>query len=462
MRPQRRDHRGAGTAAPRPDPEDDRRIRLRRSWYVYDWANSAFSTTVLTVFLGPYLTTVAEDAADPAGFVHPFGVPVRAGSLFPYAVSLSVAVSVLLMPLVGAIADRTQRKRELLGLFAYAGAVATMCLYFVRDEAYLTGALLFVVANVAFCVALVVYNSMLPDVAAPAERDSVSSRGWAAGYLGGGLLLAANLVLFSGHESFGLTEGEAARISLFSAGAWWALFTLVPMAGLRRLRRPVPPAPAGVSVLGAGFRQLRTTLREVRGYPLTLLFLAAYLLYNDGVQTVIALASVYGEKELGLSTDTLIVAILMVQFLAFFGALALGRTARAVGAKRTILGSLVAWILVLVLGYFLPDRAPVLFFALAALIGFVLGGSQALSRSLYSLMIPAGREAEFFSLYEVSDRGTSWLGPLVFGLTYQVTGSYRTAILTLVAFFVAGFLLLLRVPVRAAVTAAGNVPPERT
>ena len=445
-------------AAPRAAGPAPQR-RQRRAWYAYDWANSAFSTTVVTVFLGPYLTGIADDAADPEGFVHPFGIPVRAGSLFPYAVSLSVALSVVLMLLVGAVADHTQRKRELLALFAYVGALATMALYLVQGTAYLLGALLFVLANVSFSVSIIVYYSYLPDIAGPDERDEVSSRGWAAGYLGGGILLALNLVLLSTHDSFGMTEGEAARVSLFSAGAWWALFTLIPVAVLRspgRVRRE----PLTGAALTAGFRQLAATLRHVRAYPLTLLFLAAYVFYNDGIQTVIALAAVYGEKELGLESSTLVVAILMVQFLAFAGALALGRTAAAIGAKRTVLATLVAWTATLVVGYFLPAGEPVMFFGLAALIGFVLGGSQALSRSLFSQLIPAGREAEYFSLYETSDRGTSWLGPLLFGLAYQATGSYRLAIVTLVVFFVTGFGLLARLPVRRAIVAAGNRPPE--
>jgi MFS transporter, UMF1 family len=444
------------------EPVLDPRLRRRqqRAWYVYDWANSAYITTVVTVFLGPYLTSVTEEAAGADGFVHPLGVPVRAGSYFPYLVSLSVALSVVLMPLVGAIADRTQRKRELLGLFAYIGALATMGLYFVRGSAYLAGGLLFVVANVAYSISIVVYNSFLPDIATPEERDDVSSRGWGVGYLGGFLLLATNLALFTARDSLGLSEGDAARISVLSAGVWWALFTVVPLLGLRS-RRTVPPIAPGTSVLVAGFRQLAITLREVRALPLTLFFLVAYVFYNDGIQTVIALAAVYGDEELRLGSQTLIVAILMVQFVAFVGALALGRLARVIGPKRTVLGSLVAWTVTVTIGYFVPAREPVLFFLLAALIGFVLGGSQALSRSLFSQLIPQGKEAEYFSLYEISDRGTSWFGPLLFGIVYQTTGSYRAAIISLVVFFVGGFFLLLKVPMREAIVAAGNTPPDK-
>jgi UMF1 family MFS transporter len=199
----------------------------------------------------------------------------------------------------------------------------------------------------------------------------------------------------------------------------------------------------------------------MRRHPLTLGFLLAYLVYNDGIQTVISQASVYGSKELDLEQSTLIGAVLLVQVLAVAGALALGRLARTYGAKRTIMGSLAAWTAVLAAGYFLPAGEPGWFFVLAAGIGLVLGGSQALSRSLFSHLVPPGKEAEYFSAYEISDRGMSWLGPLLFGLTFQLTGSYRDAIISLVVFFLLGFALLARVPVRRAIGDAGNPVPEK-
>ncbi|MCF2536410.1 MFS transporter [Streptomyces sp. FB2] len=450
-----------GTDTVRTEAADDAagRRREQRGWYFYDWACSVYSTSVLTVFLGPYLTSVAEAAADADGFVHPLGVPVRAGSFFAYSVSLSVVVAVLVMPLVGAAADRTGRKKPLLAAAAYTGAAATTAMFLLDGDRYLLGGLLLVVANAAQSVAMMLYNSYLPQIAPPEERDAVSSRGWAFGYAAGSLMLVVNLALYLGHETFGVSEGMAVRICLASAGLWWGVFALVP---LLRLRDRGPSAEKAGLQRGTttGFRQLAATLRDMRRHPLTLAFLLAYLVYNDGIQTVITQASVYGSKELGLSQSTLIGAVLLVQVLAVAGALTMGRLARVHGAKRTILGSLVAWTLTLAAGYFLPAGAPVWFFVLAAGIGLVLGGSQALSRSLFSHLVPSGKEAEYFSAYEISDRGMSWLGPLLFGLTYQVTGSYRDAIISLVAFFVIGFILLARVPVRRAISEAGNpVPP---
>ncbi|MFH9860802.1 MFS transporter [Streptomyces sp. NPDC017202] len=449
-----------GTDTVRTEASDDAagRRREQRGWYFYDWACSVYSTSVLTVFLGPYLTSVAEEAADPAGYVHPLGVPVRAGSFFAYSVSLSVIAAVLVMPLVGAAADRTGRKKPFLGAAAYTGAAATTGMFFLSGDRYLLGGVLLVVANAAQSVAMMLYNSYLPQIAPPEERDAVSSRGWAFGYAAGSLVLVVNLVLYLAHGSFGVAESTAVRICLASAGLWWGGFTLIP---LLRLRDRTPAAASAGAVSAPGLRQVVATFRDMRRHPLTLAFLLAYLVYNDGIQTVISQASVYGSEELGLGQSTLIGAVLLVQVLAVVGALTMGRLSRIYGAKRTILGSLAAWTLTLAVGYFLPAGAPVGFFLLAAAIGLVLGGSQALSRSLYSHLVPPGKEAEYFSAYEVSDRGTSWLGPLLFGITYQVTGSYRDAIISLVIFFVVGFLLLARVPVRRAIADAGNPVPER-
>ncbi|GAA2811475.1 MFS transporter [Streptomyces showdoensis] len=450
-------------AGPEGPASPAERRREQRGWYFYDFACSVYSTSVLTVFLGPYLTSVAKAAADPEGFVHPLGIPVRAGSLFAYAVSASIVVAVLAMPLVGAMADRTGRKKPLLAAAAYVGATATTGMFFLEGERYLLGAFLLIVANASLSVSMVLYNAYLPQIAEPEERDTVSSRGWAFGYTSGALVLVLNLVVYTGHDSFGLSEGDAVRICLASAGLWWGAFTLVPLRRLRD-RRTDLAAPAGhgaEGAVGSGWKQLRATLRDMRRHPLTLSFLLAYLIYNDGVQTVISQASVYGSEELGLDQTTLITAVLLVQVLAVAGALGMGRMARSYGAKRTILASLAVWTGILAAGYFLPADAPVFFYCLAAAIGLVLGGSQALSRSLFSHLVPRGKEAEYFSAYEMSDRGLSWLGPLVFGLAYQVTGSYRDAIISLVIFFAVGFVLLARVPVRQAVAAAGNPVPDR-
>jgi UMF1 family MFS transporter len=314
---------------------------------------------------------------------------------------------------------------------------------------------------VAFGAAVVVYNSFLPQIAGPDERDKVSSRGWAIGYLGGGLLLLLNLVVvqvLSVDGDPGRTL-DLARWCIVSAGVWWAAFTLVP---LRRLREhPSREAAAATgNVLTDGFRQLGHTIRGIRAYPLTLFFLLAYLVYNDGIQTVIALASQFGTEELDLGQSTLIVTILIVQFLAFGGALLLGAIATRIGARKTVLLSLGLWLGVVLAAFWLPAGEPLPFMLLGAAIGLVLGGSQALSRSLFSQLIPEGKEGEYYGFYEISDRGTSWIGPLAFGLVFQLTDSYRIGIVSLVIFFVVGAILLALVPMRRAIVAAGNTPPK--
>jgi UMF1 family MFS transporter len=447
----------AGPASAVLPPSSTRRERV--GWYFYDWANSAFATTVVTVFLGPYLTSIAENAVGDHGDVHVAGIPIAAGSLFAYTVSVSVLLQVFVLPVVGAIADRSSHKRELLALFAYIGAGATIALVFLTGERWALGSVLFIVANVALGASSVVYNSFLPQIAGPDERDRVSSIGWAVGYVGGGLLLALNLVALKTDASLGLSDGDIARYSIVSAGVWWAAFTTLPL--MRLHNRPAVAGEASGSVLTDGFRQLGRTLRHMRAFPLTLGFLGAYLLYNEGIQTVITQASVYADKQLHLSKDTQVETILMVQFLAFGGALLLGRLARRFGGQRTVLGSLVFWVVTLVLAYFLPADRALLFMALGLLIGIVLGGSQALSRSIFSQLIPHGMEAEYFGIYEIAGDGTTWLGPLLFGLAYQLTGSYRIAIVSLLIFFIAGFVALAFVPLRRAIVAAGNVAPER-
>lgn len=428
--------------------------REQRAWYFYDWANSAFPTTVLTVFIGPYLTNLAKAAADRDGFVYPLGLKVAPESFFPYVVSLSVLLQVAFLPLLGAIADYSHFKKQMLALFAYTGAFATMAMYFLQPTDYLLGGVLFVVANLSFGASVVFYNAFLIDIAGPEERDRVSSMGWALGYIGGGLLLALNLLLLARSGDVELSIATAVRINLASAGVWWAIFTVIPLLVLRQ-RQPAKQLPPGEHYLIVGVRQLRDTLSKIRLHSQAMLFLIAYLVYNDGIQTVVSLASVFGQEELGLSITTLATAILMVQFVGFFGAILFNYIARAINAKRAIIISLLIWIGVLVYAYaFLKTARD--FYMMAAAIAIVLGGSQALSRSVYSLMIPKGQESEYFGLYEISDKGTSWLGPLLFGLALQLTGSYRIAIVSLIVFFVVGLLFLLSVNVDQGVLEAGN------
>jgi len=425
--------------------------REQRGWYMYDWANATFHSTVVTLFLGPYLTVLAKAAAGPDGRVHPLGIPVDPRSWWGYLISVSVVTQIFTLPIAGTIADFSPNKKRLLALFAYTGAFATAAMFFLHGDEYLAGGMLFLIANLAFGAAVVVYNSFLPDIAPPEQRDAVSSTGWGIGYLAGGLLLALNLVLFMKAKALGLSESMAVRINLSSAGVWWAVFCMIALVTIRR-RPPARRRGPNEGLLDS-FREFAGTLRDMRHYPQTLRFLLAFLLYSDAVQAVIALSAQFGSDELKMSMTDLTEMILMVQFLAFFGSFLFDWIAKAIGAKPAVILSLLIWTGVLVAMY-VSVRTEQQFFIVAAVVAMVLGGTQALSRSLFSLMIPKGREAEYFGIYEISDKGTSWMCPLLFGLALQFTGNYRLAILSLITFFAAGLLVLLTVNVRHAAAEA--------
>lgn len=419
-------------------------------WAMYDWANSAFSTTIGTVFLGPYVASLAATAARayPDGMARLGGLAVAPDSFFPYCVSLSVALQVLFLPILGAVADYSHARKPMMQIFAVFGALMTTLMFVVSGSLWWLGGLLFILANLGFGASIVLYNSYLPDIASEDQRDRVSSYGWAMGYLGDGILLALNLVLYSFRDNIGLPAELAIRINLASAGIWWLTFSFFTWARLRP-RHARRALPAGETYTSIGFKQLFGTIREVRRFPETLKFLGAYFLYNDGIQTVISVSSTFAAAPLlrgGLQLDisTLTAVILLIQFTAFFGALFWGRLAQWVGAKRSIIISLVIWSFVVIYAYFgmKGDSRVLEFTLLGVVIALVLGGSQAISRSLFAQMIPKGKEAEFYSFYEVSDRGTSWIGPLLFGLVNQVFGSLRPAILSLIFFFVVGLIAL--------------------
>ena len=433
-------------------------VEEQKAWYWYDWANSAYTTTIGTVFFGPYFINLAENAVGEGGRfdVGPFSMPP--GSLFFWLITASTLLSALLLPPLGAYADRTANKKGLLAFFAWTGAAFAALIFFATGDNWQLAAVGIVVGNLCFGAAGVINDSILPLISDEANRDRVSSRGWAFGYLGGGLLLLVNLGVFLGHDAIGLTEGLAARLCMLSAAVWWAGFTFIPF---RRLKNHAPADVEHVegNAVARSFGQLFITLREMKNYPMALTFLIAYLFFNDGIQTVIASASVYGSEELGHSQTVLIATILMVQFVAFFGALLFGRLAARQGAKRTILMGLVIWMVIVTVALVMPAGNVPLFFVLGAAIGIVLGGTQALARSYFSLLIPRGKEAEYFSFYHAMDRGTSWFGTATLAIMLSITGSYRPAIFALIVFFVLGGVLLMRVDTARGIREAGNTAP---
>ena len=419
-------------------------------WAMYDWANSAFSTTVGTVFLGPYIASLAANSAEAYsdGMARFFGIPVAPDSFLPYCISFSVGLQVLFLPILGAIADYSHLRKQMMQLFAMIGAISTILLFTVTGSLWWLGGILFIIANLSFGAAIVFYNAYLPDIASEEERDRVSSYGWAMGYLGGGILLALNLAFYIFSEDLGVPGDLAVRINLASAGVWWIGFSFITWARLRP-RHAAHPLPQGETYVSIGFKQLGKTFREIKNFPETLKYLLAYFLYNDGIQTVIAVSSTFAAAPiirggLGVSQDTLISLILMIQFVAFGGALFWGKLAKWIGAKQSIIVSLVIWsgVVIYIYGGLKGDSRVAQLFVIGIFIALVMGGSQAISRSLFAQMVPHGKEAEYYSFYEVSERGTSWTGPLIFGLANQIFGSLRYGILALIFYFIAGLIVL--------------------
>ena len=434
-------------------------------WLTYDWANSVFSTTVLGVLIGDYITTLAQAAVGENGVVISFAGYdlVTAKSVFTYTIGLSVFLQIFFLPVLGAIADYTHLKKTFMMFFCFLGAIACCLLFFIEGNLYLLGCAFVMISNLGFGAALVFYNSFLTDITTEDKRDRVSSWGFAAGYLSGALVLAANLVFLKNAESLGITMELAVRLCLLASGVWWGGFAIVSFL-LLKTREPARAVPPGQHYILAGVRELKTTVKELWRLKQTLRFLIAYLLYNDGIQTVITASSIFLAQELfvarGLTTDrtVLVIAFLIAQIVAFVGAIVFERLAHFTSTKAAIITSLVIWSCIVIYAYgFLSTVTQA--YVMSGLIGFVLGGSQALSRSLFSQMIPAGRESAFFGFYEISERGTSWIGPIVFGLVAQLTNSYRPAILALIVFFVGGSIILFFTNTDQAIRDAGNVVP---
>ena len=424
------------------DKNDKREIF---GWKMYDWANSAFYTTVVGALFGPYLTRLAQAAVGENGVVLDLGPlgEVTAKSLPTLCVSLSVGLQVFLLPILGALGDYSNLKKRLMALFCYLGVAANCLLFFVQGNLYLAGGVLFIIANICFGASIVFYNAFLPEITTDDQADKVSSRGYAYGYLGGAILLVFNLLLVLQAERLGISTGLAVRLSLLSAGVWWGAFSILTFTLLksRPAKKNLPP---GKTYISAGFSELRATVKELRRLPLTARYLLGYLIYNDGIQTVIVASSTFLEQELfpGKGNPTFLLEIfLMVQFVAVAGALLFERLAYLINTKNAIIVSLVIWSGIVIYANRFLDTVPEAW-VMAGVIAIVLGGSQALSRSLFSKMIPAGKEASFFGLYEVSERGTSWMGPLLFSLVVSRTGSYRLALLSLIFFFVVGLIVL--------------------
>ncbi|HEU4700106.1 MAG TPA: MFS transporter [Gemmatimonadales bacterium] len=422
-----------------------------RAWAMYDWANSAMMTIVVTAVFPIYFASVAA-----AGLP-----PTVATQRFSVATTLGLAVIAVLAPILGALADYGAAKLRLLGAFLLLGAGATAAMFWIERGDWALALFLFILANVGANGSFVFYDALLPHVARPDEMDRVSTAGYALGYVGGGLLLLVSLAMIQRPGLFGLPHGAGltpaqatlpARLSFLLTGLWWIGFS-IPL--FRRVREPAPtprrPEDAGRSAVAASLAQLGRTLRELARYRQALLLLVAFLIYNDGIGTIIRMATIYG-TELGLGQGAMIAAIVLVQFVGIPFAFLFGMLAGRIGAKRAIFLGLLVYVAIGVLGYYMQTSRD--FLVLATLVGVVQGGTQALSRSLFASMIPRQKSGEFFGFFSVFEKFAGIFGPLVFSLVIAWTGSSRLSILSVIGFFVVGGLLLAGVDVAAGQRAA--------
>jgi UMF1 family MFS transporter len=414
--------------------EDNRGYRkIINSWCMYDWANSAFATTIMAAMFPPFYRSMATTAGLSEA---------NATAAWAYTTSIALLLVAILAPVLGAISDHTGGKKWYVAFFAGLGIIGTGLFVLLGDDTYLLGSVLFMVGNVGFAGANLFYESLLPHIAKKGDIDQVSTRGYALGYLGGGILLVINVLWYQKPDLFFMPDvGFALRASFFSVAVWWALFSIP-------LFRHVPEPPVvrtegeSVNVIRAGFGRLSHTFRKIRRYKQLLLFLVAFWIYNDGIGTIIKMATAYGD-EIGIGLTDMTIALIITQFAGIPFSFAFGWLARRLGTKRSILLALGVYVLISIAGFFMQTALH--FYILAFMVALVQGGSQALSRSLYGTMVPKSQSAEFFGFFSTSSKFAGILGPLIFGLVSQLAGASRLSILSVVAFFVIGGLLLTRV-----------------
>jgi len=410
-------------------------------WAMYDFANSAFATTILAVIFNQYFATVV--AGGERG-VNLFGFHLHGASFFTFTLSLSMVTSAIFSPFLGAVADASGSKKRFLMAFCYTAILFTGLLYLIHAGDYWMGAIFFIIANIGFAEGNVFYNAFLPEISTDQNIGRISGLGWALGYIGGGLLLAINLIMLKYPEWFGFSVGTFTVNDCFlSVAFWWFIFSIPTFLLLKeRAQGSVPPFEK--SYFKEGYRRLQHTFHRIKTFKELTKFLVAYLIYNDGIETVIVMASIFGAEVLGMETGEIILFFLMIQGIAFFGSLIFGYLADAIGNKRTVMISLGIWSLIVLwafrLGIFWNPKTE--YWILGVLAALVMGGSQAASRSLQGIFTPDANSAEFFAFFGVSGKFASVFGPLIYGILIAITGSVQSGILSVLLFFIAGMAIL--------------------
>ena len=417
--------------------------RELRAWAMYDWANSAFQTTIIAAVFPIYFhSVVAVDLGEQLST-----------SRFAWATTIAIIVVAVVAPLLGAIADYAAVKKRMLAVFLLFGALSTIAMYWIRPGDWLFALTLFVTGNIGVAGSIVFYESLLPHLVSQQELDRVSSAGYAIGYLGGGVLLAINLAMIQRPALFGIANADTAvRLSLASVGVWWLLFSIPIFRHVPEPKRQIEKDETpGASVIATGFKRLVETFGELRVYRQAFLLLLAFLIYNDGIQTIIRMATTFG-TQIGIDQNAMITALLITQFIGIPFAFLFGMLADRIGAKIAVFGGLGVYAFIIVLAYYMKSAAH--FYALAIMVGMVQGGTQALSRSLFASMIPKHKSSEFFAFFGVFERYAGILGPLIFAVMVEATGESRNAILAVLGFFVVGGAMLAFVDVDAGRRAA--------
>ena len=414
-------------------------------WGLYDFANSPFATTIMAVIFNRYFVQVlvGDDGVTLSIFGRSVNVP--GVTFFTFTLATSMLIVAVTAPVLGAIADFTGSKKKFLAVFCYMGAGATALLYFAHEGQYWRGAIFFVIAQIGFAAGNVFYNAFLPEISTRDNIGWISGFGFMLGYLGGTLLLGINLLMLSYPEWLGFSEPFTPNATFLTVAVWWAVFAIPTLLWLRE-RKPATSLPAGTGYLALGFRRLGQTLRNLRSYSELTRFLIAFLVYNDGIQTIIVVAAIFVDQVVGMSDGQVVALFLVIQATAFVGSMLLGSISDRIGNKQTIVITLLLWIVVAVWGYFFgfTGNAQREVWMMGFLVGLILGGSQAASRALQGVFTPAEKSAEFFSFFGIAGRFASVVGPVVYGSIYALLG-IRFAILSLALFFVVGLAILLTV-----------------
>ncbi|SHG21301.1 MFS transporter [Ornithinibacillus halophilus] len=402
--------------------------KTQLSWALYDFGNSAFATTMMAAVLPIFYSQVAANNLSDG----------LASSYWGYTNSIAVLIVAILAPILGAIADFSAAKKKFLRFFAFMGIIGSILLAFVGEGDYILVSFLFIIASIGFSGGNVFYDAFLPEITDEKDIDKVSSKGFALGYVGGGILLLINVLMILQPGWFGLPDVVMAmKVSFATVGIWWLIFSIPLLKNIFDEKKA--PVKKDKSYILIGFSRIGNTFKEITQYKQLLIFLLAFWLYNDGISTIIRMATIYG-TEIGIDQNSLIIALLITQFVGIPCTFFFGWLATKLTAKKALMITLVVYLGIVLLGYFMSSALH--FYLLAILVGTVQGGAQSLSRSIYGRMIPDGKQGEFFGFYGISSKFAAVFGPFLFGLIGQLTGNPRLGILSLVAFFVIGIVLL--------------------